>query len=61
MIKVNKKLDIVHIDFWEPYYPISIGSKTYVTILFDAKTQKTWVIYLWSKDEFIDTFQVWLP
>ena len=41
MIKVDDKLDKVYIDFWEPYYPISIVGKTYTTILLDTKIQKT--------------------
>ena len=58
MTKVNEKLDEVYIDLWEPHYPTSIGSENYVVILLDAKIQITWVIYLWSKDKFVDAFQV---
>ena len=41
MTKVDDKLDKVHIDLWGPHYPISIGGKTYVAILLNAKTRKT--------------------
>lgn len=61
MTKVEGKLDEVHVDLWGPHHPASLSGKTYAAILLDAKTRKTWVIYLRSKDEFIDAFQVWLP
>ena len=46
MTKVDDKLDEIYIDLWGPYYPALISGKTYATILLNAKTQKTWVIYL---------------
>ena len=61
MTKVEGKLDEVHVDLWGPHHPASLSGKTYAAILLDAKTRKTWVIYLRSKDEFVDAFQVWLP
>lgn len=61
MTKVNKKLEEVYIDLWGPHYPPSLSGKTYAAILLDAKTQKSWVVYLRSKDKFVDTFQTWLP
>ena len=29
--------------------------------MLNEKIQKTWVIYLQFKDEFVDDFQIWLP
>lgn len=60
MTKVDEKLDKLHIDFWDPYYRASIWGKTYTVILLDTKTQKIWLIYLQSKDKFVNVFQVWL-
>ncbi len=61
MTEVNEKLDEVHVDLWGPHYPPSLSGKTYAAILLDAKTRKSWVKYLRSKDEFVDVFITWLP
>lgn len=56
MTEVDEKLDEVHVNLWGPHYPASFSEKTYAAILLDAKTQKTWVSYLCSKNEFVDVF-----
>lgn len=61
MTKVKEKLEEIHVDLWGPHNPPLLSSKTYAAILLDAKTRKTWVKYLRSKDEFVDVFQTWLP
>lgn len=61
MTKADKKLDEVHVDLWGPHHPALLSGKSYAAILLDAKTRKTWVLYLCSKDEFVDAFQIWLP
>ena len=61
MTEVNEKLEEVHVNLWGSHYPPSLSGKTYAAILLDAKTRKSWVVYLRSKDEFVDTFQTWLP
>lgn len=61
MIEVSEKLEEVHVDLWGPHNLPLLSGKTYAAILLDAKTRKTWVYYLRSKDEFVDLFQVWLP
>lgn len=61
MTEVNKKLKEVHVDLWGPHYPPSLSGKMYAAILLDAKMRKSWVMYLRSKDEFVDAFQTWLP
>lgn len=57
MTKVNEKLEEVHVDLWGPHYPPSLSGKTYAAILLDGKTRKSLVMYLRSKDEFVDAFQ----
>lgn len=61
MTEVKEKLEEVHVDLWGPHNPPLLSGKTYAAILLDAKTRKTWVMYLRLKDEFVDTFQTWLP
>lgn len=61
MTMTEEKLDEVHVDLWGPHYPLSLSGKTYAAILLDEKTRKTWIVFLRSKDEFIDAFKVWLP
>ena len=46
MTKADDKLNKVYIDLWKPYYPASVGGKTYATFFLNKKTQKTNVIYL---------------
>lgn len=60
MIKVKEKLNKVHVDIWKPHYALLLSRKIYIIILLDAKTWKSWIMYLQSKDEFINIFQIWL-
>lgn len=60
MIEAKKKLKKVHIDLWGPHYLLLLSEKTYAAILLDTKIRKSWIIYLQSKDEFIDAFVTWV-
>lgn len=61
MTEAKENLEEVHVDLWGPHYPPSLSGNLYAAILMDAKTRKSWVLYLRSKDEFVDAFQNWLP
>lgn len=61
MTEANKKLEEVHINLWGPHHPVLFSGKMYTGILLDIKIGKIWVVYLQSKDKFVDVFQVWLP
>lgn len=61
MTEVKEKLEEVYVDLWGPHNPPSLSGKTWAAIMLDAKTRKTWVMYLRSKDEFVDVSQIWLP
>ena len=62
MTSTNKKLKEVHIDLWKSYDLASLFRSVYNTaILICKRTKKTWVLYLYSKNEFLDALQVWLP
>lgn len=58
IIKVEEKLDEMHVNLWGLHHPTSLSGKTYAPIILDTKSRKTWVIYLRSKDEFVDVFQI---
>lgn len=46
MIKANEKLEKVYINLWGSHYlPFLLGNM-YAAILVDAKTRKSWVVYL---------------
>ena len=60
MTKVDDQFDKVYVNLWGLHYPTSISIIIYVAILLHSKTQKTWVMYFWSKDKFVDVFQIWL-
>lgn len=61
MTKVDEKLHKVHDNLWGPHHPASLSSKTYAAIFLNVNTRETWVVYLRSKDNFVDTFQNRLP
>lgn len=61
MTPASEKLEEVHADLWGPHEPPSRSGNVYAAILMCERTRKTWILYLRSKDEFIDAFQTWLP
>lgn len=61
MTTTKEKLEEVHADLWGPHHPASRSGNTYAAILMCEHTRKTWILYLRSKDEFIDAFKTWLP
>ena len=61
MIPTTRRLQEIHADLLGPHKPASISGKNYVALLLDKFTRKSWIILFWSKDEFFDTFKLWLP
>lgn len=61
MTEATINLEKVQADLWGPHYLSLLFGKTYATILLDATTQKSWIVYLKSKDEFVNIFKTWLP
>ncbi len=60
MTPVEDKVEEMHVDFWGSYNPFLLLINSDALILLCEKTRKTWVLYLCSKDEFVDIFQIWL-
>lgn len=60
MTPAEKKLEEVHVNLWEPHNPPSFFGNIYAIKLMYEKTRELWVLYLQSKDKFIDTIQIWL-
>ncbi len=60
MTPAEEKLEEVHVNLWGPHDPPSLSGSVYTAILIYEKTRKSWVLYLRSKDEFVDAFQNWL-
>ncbi len=58
MTPAEDKLEEVHVDLWGPHNLPSLSWSTYTSILVCEKTRKSWVLYLRSKDEFVDAFQI---
>lgn len=58
MISINKELKEVNINFWGLYDLAFLFKSVYVAILICKKTKKICVLYLYSKDEFVNTFQI---
>ena len=61
MTSAHDKLEEVYADFWRSHNPPSRSGNVYAAILMCKYTRKTWTLYLWSKNEFVDVFQLWLP
>lgn len=61
MTPTIRKLQEIHVDLWGPYDPPLLSGRTYVGLLLDEFTQKSWVLFLRSKDKFFDAFKLWLP
>lgn len=61
MTEVKEKLEEVYINLQGLYYLALLLGKKYIAIFLDAKTRKTWIYYLQSKDEFVNVFQIQLP
>lgn len=53
MVPITSKLQEVYIDLWNPHEPVSIFEKNYMGLLLDKFTQKSWILWLRSKDEFL--------
>lgn len=61
MTPIRERLEEVHADLWGPHYPASRSGNTYAANLMCEHSRKTWVLYLRTKDEFVDAFKIWLP
>lgn len=61
MTPTTRKLQEIHADLWGLHDPPSLSKRTYVGLLLDEFTRKSWVLVLRSKDEFFDVFKLWLP
>lgn len=61
MTPTKERLEEVHADLWGPHYPASRPGNNYTAILMYEHSRKTWVLYLRTKDEFVDAFKIWLP
>ena len=61
MTPTTRKLEEIHADLWGPHDLPSLSGRTYVGLLLDEFTRKSWILPLRSKDEFFDVFKLWLP
>lgn len=61
MILIFNKLGEVRADLQGLYYLSPLFEKIYSAILCCKFIQQTWMLYLQSKDKFVDEFQIWLP
>lgn len=49
----------VNVDFWGPHDLVFLFGSVYMAIPICKKIKKIWILYLYSKIEFIDIFQIW--
>lgn len=61
MTPATVKLEQLHCDLWGPHSPASWADNSYVGVLIDELTRKSWVLFLKSKDGFFDASKLWLP
>lgn len=60
MTPATIKLEQLHCDLWGPHSPASWADNSYVGVLIDELTRKSWVLFLRFKDGFFDAFKLWL-
>lgn len=61
MTPTTRKLEKIYADLWRLYNPLLILGRSYIGLLLDKFTCKLWVLLFRSKNEFFDTFKLWLP
>ena len=61
MTPANKKLEVVQADLWGPHNPPPRSGNVYAALIMCECTRKTWILYLQTRDKFVDAFQSWLP
>lgn len=61
MTPIIRKFQEIYADLWKPHDPPLLLERTYVGLLLDEFTWKSWVLFLRNKDEFFDPFKLWLP
>lgn len=57
MISTVQTLGEIYVDYWSPYKQQSILEKSYIGLLLDEHTQKSWSLLLRNKDEFFDALK----
>ena len=60
MTLIRQKLEAIHKDLWGQHYLISFTEIWYRVLLLDKFMQKSWVLFICSKDTFFDAFKPWL-
>lgn len=60
MTATINKLKEVHTELWGLHDSLSWSGNIYLAILMCEYIYKTWTLYLKSKNDFVDIFQVWL-
>lgn len=55
------KLKEIHGDLWGLHDPPLMSRRSYIGLLLDEFTRKSWVLLFRSKDEFFNVFKLWLP
>lgn len=60
MTLTTKRLQEIHANLWSLHKLVSISGKNYISILFNKFTRKLWIFLLRNKNEFFETFKLWL-
>lgn len=61
MASTKLRLEEVYADLWGPHQPYSLSGKIYAAILICEHTRKSWVLFISSKDAFVEAFPNWVP
>ena len=60
MTPTTRKLQEIHVNLWGSHDLLLLSEKTFICLLFNKFTLKSWILLLKSKDEFFNTFKLWL-
>ena len=60
VVSTTKPLELIHIDLRGPMRVASFNGSKYVFVIVDDFSRYTWTIFLMSKDETYEEFEVWV-
>lgn len=60
MTLTTRRLQEIYVNLWGPHELFSISTKNNVVVLLDKFTCKLWILMLTNRNEFFDTFKLWL-
>lgn len=58
---ITRKLQEIYGDLWRSHNLPLLSRNIYTAVLLNKFTRKSKILLFWSKNEFFDSFKLWLP